>query len=513
MAASSTLAPGFRFHPTDEELIIYYLKRKILNRPLLIDAISSVNLYHLEPWDLPSLARLQSNDQEWFFFCPLDRKNNSSQPRTNRATPRGYWKTTGKDREVVRRCDMKTVVGMKKTLVYHSGRAPRGKRTKWVMHEYKLLDQSLTKAGVCLDGLVVCRIFEKRGPGHQLGAQYGAPVAEEESEEEKGKEHEEEKEGVNEEVRGSPDNFFQLDDLHENLNENLIAGTAAAAEVSSQQNVHACLQNHADADIFDGLDGIDNVLNLSQPSDQFPHMANGFFEMDDFDASLLEVPPSQGLNSSTDAEDFNDGVQFFDSVDRFGGIDSIFNYDNFAEDDKFLFDAVETTVGGEMSGIFHQSDDFSQNNNGMNSDLLNSWNLSELADSTLLQPDGPTKEMGPSVQDGLSMTKLNNTRNGELSDMQDAVPTPVRYSPLSEGLVRFLDSFSPPPAFASEFVPANFKLVPKTISFSSAAYSKSKCRDVNSVVSRVLRGVLCGFFFLAIALTAGCKLAMCVRAN
>lgn len=150
MAVSSTLAPGFRFHPTDEELIIYYLKRKILNRPLLIDAISSVNLYQLEPWDLPSLARLHSNDQEWFFFCPLDRKNNSNQPRTNRATPRGYWKTTGKDREVVRRDDLKTVVGMKKTLVYHCGRAPRGKRTKWVMHEYRLLDEGLVKGGVCL---------------------------------------------------------------------------------------------------------------------------------------------------------------------------------------------------------------------------------------------------------------------------------------------------------------------------------------------------------------------------
>ncbi|KAJ3690444.1 hypothetical protein LUZ61_019608 [Rhynchospora tenuis] len=512
MAASSTLAPGFRFHPTDEELIIYYLKRKILNRPLLIDAISSVNLYQLEPWDLPSLARLQSNDQEWFFFCPLDRKNNSSQPRTNRATPRGYWKTTGKDREVARRCDMKTVVGMKKTLVYHSGRAPRGKRTKWVMHEYRLLDESLVKGGVCLDGLVVCRIFEKRGPGHQLGAQYGAPVAEEESEEEKGKEHEEEKEGVNEEVRDSPDNFVQLDDLHENLNVNLIAGTATAVEVSSQQNLHACIQNNADADIFDGLDGIDNVLNLSQPSDQFPHMANGFFEMNDFDASLLEVPPSQGLNSSIDGEDFNDSVHFFDSMDRFD-IDGIVNYEDSAEDNKFLFDSVEMNVGRDMSGSFYQSDDFSQNNNGMDSNLLNPGNVSALADSTLFQPDGPTKVTGPFVQVGSSVPKLNSIRNNELSDMQDAVPTPVRYSPLSESLVRFLDSFSPPPAFASEFVPANFKLVPKTISFSSTAYSKSKYREVNSVVSRALRGVLCGFFFLAIALTAGCKLAMCVRAN
>ncbi|XP_078173369.1 uncharacterized protein LOC144567181 isoform X2 [Carex rostrata] len=475
MAASSTLAPGFRFHPTDEELIIYYLKRKILNRPLLIDAISSVNLYQLEPWDLPSLARLQSNDQEWFFFCPLDRKNNSNQPRTNRATPRGYWKTTGKDREVVRRDDMKTVVGMKKTLVYHCGRAPRGKRTKWVMHEYRLLDGGLVKGGVCLDGMVVCRIFEKRGPGHQMAAQYGAPVAEEEAEEERGEEHEKEKEVITEEVRDGAANYVQLTDLHENLDENHEVGTPSG-EGSSQQDLHVSSQNHEDADIFDGLDGIDNVVNLSRPLDQFAHVTNEFFEMNDFDAILLEVPPSQGLNSSTDGEVLNGGVQFFDSLDIFDDIDGIFNNEGFAEDDKFLF--------GE-------------------------------AGSTLCQSDAPNEDLGSSVQYGLSMPNLDGIGNEELLDMQEAVPNPVRYnSPISESLIRFLDSFSPPPAFASEFVPANFNLTPETISFSSSTTcNKSKRTKVKSVVSRVLRGILCSSFFLAIAVTAGCKLAICVGAK
>lgn len=128
------LAPGFRFHPTDEELVIYYLKRKILNRPLRLDAIAEIDLYKFEPWDLPTKSRIRSRDLEWYFFSPLDRKY-SNKSRTNRATKEGYWKTTGKDREV-KRGDR--IVGMKKTLVFHMGRAPSGKRTNWVMHEYRI---------------------------------------------------------------------------------------------------------------------------------------------------------------------------------------------------------------------------------------------------------------------------------------------------------------------------------------------------------------------------------------
>ncbi|PKU83635.1 NAC domain-containing protein 78 [Dendrobium catenatum] len=69
---------------------------------------------------------------------------------------------------------------MKKTLVYHAGRAPRGQRTNWVMHEYRLEDENLSSSGIQQDGYVVCRIFQKTGAGPQNGAQYGAPFIEEE---------------------------------------------------------------------------------------------------------------------------------------------------------------------------------------------------------------------------------------------------------------------------------------------------------------------------------------------
>ncbi|KAG2310206.1 hypothetical protein Bca52824_021763 [Brassica carinata] len=173
--SATSLAPGFRFHPTDEELVRYYLKRKVCNKPFNFDAISVADVYKSEPWDLPDKSKLKGRDLEWYFFSMLDKKYRNGS-KTNRATERGYWKTTGKDREIR---NGTRAVGMKKTLVYHKGRAPRGERSNWVMHEYRLTDDELKIAGAPQDAFVLCRVFQKSGTGDK----YGAPCLEEEWEE------------------------------------------------------------------------------------------------------------------------------------------------------------------------------------------------------------------------------------------------------------------------------------------------------------------------------------------
>uniref|UniRef100_A0A0E0DVC6 NAC domain-containing protein n=1 Tax=Oryza meridionalis TaxID=40149 RepID=A0A0E0DVC6_9ORYZ len=135
-AAAAVLPVGFRFRPTDEELVRHYLKGKIAGRshPDLL-LIPDVDLSTCEPWDLPAMSVIKSDYPEWFFFAPRDRKYPGGH-RSNRSTAAGYWKATGKDR-LIRSRPAGPLIGIKKTLVFHRGRAPRGLRTAWIMHEYR----------------------------------------------------------------------------------------------------------------------------------------------------------------------------------------------------------------------------------------------------------------------------------------------------------------------------------------------------------------------------------------
>lgn len=161
MNTFSHVPPGFRFHPTDEELVDYYLRKKVASKRIDLDVIRDVDLYKIEPWDLQGniinntkiyffvgiliqnnllgvfeeLCKIGSEEQsEWYFFSHKDKKYPTG-TRTNRATKAGFWKATGRDKAIYSR---HSLIGMRKTLVFYKGRAPNGQKSDWIMHEYRL---------------------------------------------------------------------------------------------------------------------------------------------------------------------------------------------------------------------------------------------------------------------------------------------------------------------------------------------------------------------------------------
>ncbi|XP_027342991.1 transcription factor JUNGBRUNNEN 1-like [Abrus precatorius] len=139
--------PGFRFHPTDEELVSFYLRRKLDKKPISIELIKQIDIYKYDPWDLPK-ASATRGEKEGYFFCKRGRKYRNS-IRPNRVTGSGFWKATGIDKPVYSHGgEGNKCIGLKKTLVYYRGSAGKGTKTDWMMHEFRLPSNTDTQTNL-----------------------------------------------------------------------------------------------------------------------------------------------------------------------------------------------------------------------------------------------------------------------------------------------------------------------------------------------------------------------------
>ncbi|XP_056698684.1 NAC domain-containing protein 13-like [Spinacia oleracea] len=141
------LAPGLRFHPTNEELLVWYLKRKIREQPLGCEAIADIDFYAYEPWELPHMSPIDYGKNAWFFFVQRGGVR-------NRLTPSGgQWKISGTAINVF---NLGTMVGEIKSLSFKW----RGEHTLWRMKEYHLTDNDL---GEEQGSYVISKVYSK-GP-------------------------------------------------------------------------------------------------------------------------------------------------------------------------------------------------------------------------------------------------------------------------------------------------------------------------------------------------------------
>ncbi|KAG5374628.1 hypothetical protein IGI04_039224 [Brassica rapa subsp. trilocularis] len=155
---------GFRFIPTDEEIVDYYLRLKNLGGDTshVDKAISTVDICSFEPWELPSKSRRESRDQIWYFFGRKDNKYNRGE-RQSRKTWSGFWKKTGVTTEIIRKRGNREKIGEKRVLVFHS-------KPEWVMHEY--VSTFLTPTQTTY---TVCKIIFKGDPRDLSSSSSSAP--------------------------------------------------------------------------------------------------------------------------------------------------------------------------------------------------------------------------------------------------------------------------------------------------------------------------------------------------
>ncbi|XP_008233429.2 PREDICTED: protein NTM1-like 9 [Prunus mume] len=127
---------NYRFLPTEEELVSYLREKKQVDH-----IIPGINICNHEPWEVPALyeglfTEPDSPYQGMFFFSPRDYKySDNNYARTNSATARGFWKTTGKERVIKAGGSI-----VRKRTFFYEGRVPPYNKNNWVMHEYCLIE-------------------------------------------------------------------------------------------------------------------------------------------------------------------------------------------------------------------------------------------------------------------------------------------------------------------------------------------------------------------------------------
>ncbi|KAK9715814.1 hypothetical protein RND81_06G191300 [Saponaria officinalis] len=160
--ADNNLPPGFRFFPTDEELVVHFLHRRDGILPFRPDVIPDLDVYPYNPWDLEGKA-LREGSKRYYY----------SRRVQHRVTESGYWKQMGVDEPIMSSTSSMKIVGIKKYFVFYIGEphAAASDWTTWIMHEYSLPDSPSSSRSSSkrrsnskkdFSRWVICKVYEQR---------------------------------------------------------------------------------------------------------------------------------------------------------------------------------------------------------------------------------------------------------------------------------------------------------------------------------------------------------------
>ncbi|KAL4581510.1 hypothetical protein LXL04_006032 [Taraxacum kok-saghyz] len=136
-ARSPQMPIGYRFRPTDEEIIIHYLRPKVFSFPLP----AATAILHSHRLFLHHPSRLPGDPKEKrYFFC----KTSLHRPFSN---PAGYWKPIMNSYKFILAPGCNHPIGFKKCFVFYEICDHRRSRTPWILHQFRLLYPLAVKTG------------------------------------------------------------------------------------------------------------------------------------------------------------------------------------------------------------------------------------------------------------------------------------------------------------------------------------------------------------------------------
>ncbi|CAN6811018.1 unnamed protein product [Brassica oleracea] len=153
---SMKLPVGYRFHPTEQELILHYLLPKAFASPLPSSIIPVFDVFFSHPLTFPG----DQEERQRYFFSKKRQEVSSNDHRIKISSGNGYWKPIRKERGVIA-CGR--TVGIRRTLVFYgtNSSSSSSNKTRWCMTEYCLAGFSSTKV---FGEWTVYKVYKRKEP-------------------------------------------------------------------------------------------------------------------------------------------------------------------------------------------------------------------------------------------------------------------------------------------------------------------------------------------------------------